>query len=106
MKKNVSEKIGTLLTRLSVVIAVLAMTCTMALAATNTYAENAAAWVLDGLFWLILVIALAGVGMSAVKHNFKAAVGIGIGAGIILYFVKNPNSFTAIGNAIAKIVGF
>lgn len=73
--------------------------------ATNTYAEAGAKWVLDGIFWLVLVAGIFGAGMSAIKRNATAAVGIIIATALICVVCQNPETISNIGSVLKGILG-
>jgi hypothetical protein len=73
--------------------------------AANQYAEAGAKWILDGIFWIVLVVGIFGAGMSAVKRNAIASVGIIIGTAIICVFCQNPEIIVNIGNVLKGILG-
>lgn len=86
-------------------MAIVLMFSIPALASSNTYAENGAKWILDGIFWIVAVGGVFGAGMSAVKRNATGAVGILLGAAIICVFCKNPDILVTIGNNLKGILG-
>lgn len=104
IKKSKSALLGRAMIRVGTMGMVLVTTASVALA-ENVYAQNAATWVLDGAFWLIIVLGVIGIGMAAVKRNASLALGILVGAGIAAYFCKNPNALATIGSNIARIFG-
>lgn len=78
--------------------------CPCAAYATTDYAKNASTWLADQLFWIGvggLCIALA---VLAIKRNFVGAVITVLGGGIILYFIKNPEKISSIGETVAKVI--
>lgn len=76
-----------------------------AMATQNTYAENGAKWILDGIFWVVAVGGIFGAGLSAVKRNATGAIGTLLGAALICVLCKNPDLLTTIGNALKGIIG-
>ena len=73
--------------------------------ASNTYAKNAAMWILDGVFWIVIVFALIGAGGCFMKRNVTGGVIIILLGAIICMFCKNPSLFTEIGNTLKSILG-
>jgi len=82
-----------------------AVLLTMPAAAANTYAENGAKWILDGVFWVVIVLGIFGAGMSIVKRNVTAALGIIIGSALVCVLCSNPEIIVSLGNAIKGILG-
>ncbi|WP_101698700.1 hypothetical protein [Clostridium minihomine] len=77
----------------------------VAFAAENQYAKAGAEWILDGVFWVVLVVGIFGAGMNAVKRNATAAVGILFGAALICVIAKNPTIITGIGTTLKDAFG-
>ena len=102
--KNKKSKENVVCTAICTAAMVLIFSFT-ALASPNTYAENGAKWVLDGIFWIVAVAVIFGAGMSAVKRNATGAVGILLASAIICVFCKNPDLLTTIGNTLKGILG-
>lgn len=73
--------------------------------ATNEYAQKGAAWILDGLFWIIVVAGIVTIARSAVKKDFTGAVVLLIITAILAVLVKNTDILTSIGNNLKTILG-
>jgi hypothetical protein len=99
-KKNVEKIVYT-----CIITTMMILTFSFTALASNTYAENGAKWLLDGVFWIVAVGGIFGAGMSAIKRNATGAVGIILAAAIICVFCKNPDVLTNIGNVLKGILG-
>lgn len=107
MKKG-QKKTSNLLKRVWGGIGVSALTTmflTIPTYASNTYAEAGARWVLDGVFWIVLVVGIGSAGMSAVKRNATAAVGIIIATALVCIVCQNPETISNLGNTLKGILG-
>lgn len=87
------------------IILCVALMSTVCMATSNTYAEKGGTWVLDGIYWLVLVGGVWWGGMSVIKRNITAGVGILIGAAIIMVITKNPSILENLGTAMKNILG-
>ena len=68
------------------------------------YGQNAANWMLDQVFWVILVAVVIVTAMAAVKRNFTGALITVIVGAVVLYFVKNPTKLSDIGDTIMTTI--
>ena len=59
--------------------------------ATNEYAQKGAAWVLDGLFWIIVVAGVVAIARSAVKKDFTGAVVLTLITAVLAVLVRSHN---------------
>lgn len=73
--------------------------------ACASYGQNASKWVLDQLFWVLLVGVIIAVAAMAVKRNFVGALTTSLVGAVVVYFVKNPTKLEEIGTSIMKTVG-
>ena len=74
-------------------------------AATNTYAEAGAKWLLDGVYWIVIVSGLFGVGKSAIQRNLTGAIGIFIATALVAVVCKNPDIMVSLGNVLKGVLG-
>lgn len=72
---------------------------------TNDYAQKGAKWVLDGLFWIIVVAGIVAIARSAVKKDFTGAVVLTLITAVLAVLVKNTEILTTIGNQLKTILG-
>lgn len=87
---------------LAVLLPALAIT---GLAAENAYAKAAGEWVLDGVFWVAIVLGLVGVAMSAIKRNLTAAIITLIATALVCTICKNTSIITSLGTALKDAFG-
>jgi len=73
--------------------------------ADNAYAEAGANWILDGLFWVLVVAMIGGIGMAVIKRNLTGALITLVVGGIVLVIVKDPNIIVNIGTALKGVLG-
>lgn len=73
--------------------------------AANEYAEKGATWVLDGLFWVILVLGISGTVMNGLKRNLTGALICLICTAIGCVFCGNPLVFKTVGASLLGILG-
>lgn len=79
--------------------------CSTCFAEGPNYAEDGARWLLGQLFWVAVVVFVIILIKCAVARNTVACVvTIIVGAGIC-FFIKKPEIFETIGDAIANAVG-
>lgn len=78
---------------------------TACLATGNAYAEKGAAWALDGIYWIVIVLGIWFGGMALVKRNITAGVGIFIGTALVAAISKNPSIIENLGTALKNILG-
>lgn len=74
-------------------------------ASTNTYAEAGARWLLDGVYWILIVSGLFGVGKSVIQRNLTGAIGIFIATALLAVVCKNPEILVSLGNVLKGILG-
>lgn len=74
-------------------------------AAENTYAKAGAEWILDGLFWVVVVCAIAGISFSIIKRNLTGALSTVLGAAIALVIINDPNILKSLGDTLKGILG-
>ena len=72
---------------------------------SNTYAENAAKWILDGLFWVVAIAAVFGIAMSVIKRQLIAAVSIFVASALVLVVINDPTVLTTVGTTLRTILG-
>ena len=81
----------------------LMLSMTMVAYASN-YAENAAKWGLDQLFWIVLAVtAFALVGAIVRKSTSTMIISLVVG-GVVAYFCKNPEKISSIGETIGGAI--
>lgn len=104
-KKNQLEKSkkGTIV--LVVIILMCIFPLVPALAAENEYAKNAGEWLLDGVFWLALVLGIAMAAISFTRKNSIKGVVVLVSAAIICFFCKSPSTLSTIGDKLAEVIG-
>lgn len=107
MNKENLKKASTFLLKTTILLLIFSiMTYVPVLADTkNTYAEKGAKWILDGIFWCVIVAGIFGAGTAAVKRNATAAIGIILGAILVCLFCKNPDLFNTIGTKLKAVLG-
>lgn len=77
----------------------------VALASESTnYGKVAGNWFLDNLFWVGLVALAIALFKCLISRAWVAAVVTGLAGSIILYFMKNPEKLSDIGEKIATTV--
>jgi len=99
-KRNV-KKIGVSAAALSLSSAATVQT----VLATNTYAKNGATWVLDGIFWLAIVLGIFGAAMAGIKRNFAVMLGIVVVTAIVCVLCGAPEILKTLGEEIKNILG-
>jgi hypothetical protein len=72
--------------------------------ASTDYAKNAGTWLSNQIFWIGLIFAILALVGCIMKRNYTGAVITVLGSGIILYFIKNPEKISTIGEGISKII--
>ncbi len=73
--------------------------------ADNEYAEKGATWILDGLFWIVIVAGLWYGGLSVVKRNITGGIVALVGASVVAVICKNPSILENLGTALKNILG-
>lgn len=66
------------------------------------YAENAAKWGFDQLFWVVLIITIVVAAGAWVKHSLSTAIVTILVGGILSYLCKQPETISVIGNALGS----
>jgi len=69
------------------------------------YGENFGKWGLEQCFWVVLFLGLAAAGALIVKKNFVNAGVTVVVVAIVCFLLKNPTKVSALGTAIANILG-
>ena len=105
MKKGLRMKQATMMAATIVNNIVLMCSVVYGSGGGNQYAESAGKWVLEGVFWVILIAVVAGIGTAILKRNLVGALSTLICGGLVLFFVKNPDAIATIGETIAGAIG-
>ena len=83
--------------------------CAFMARSTSIYAadigEKAGNYVLDQVFWIILVALVIIIGLAVVKRNISGVIVTIVIGGIALYLIKNPTALETLGTTIAKTIG-
>ncbi len=74
-------------------------------AATNTYAKNFGEWLLDGLFWAIIIAGIWYAYKYMAQRNIIAGIGIILTTAFFAYLVKNPTVLSNLGSTLKGIIG-
>lgn len=93
------------LLKLASIISVFLIMTSNIVFATNTYAQKGAAWILDGLFWVVIVVAIVLIINFLAKNSISKVVVTVIIASVIAIIIKNPTIFETIGNELKTILG-
>lgn len=71
---------------------------------STNYGKSAGEWILDNLFWVGLVALAIALFKCLISRAWVPAVITGVAGSIILYFMKNPEKLSDIGEKIATTV--
>lgn len=66
--------------------------------------KKAGEWVLDQLFWVGIIALAVALVVCLMKRAWIAAVITGLGGGVILFFIKNAEILSDLGDAIYRAV--
>lgn len=101
MKKTM-EKV---LTGMYAAVVILLSYATPVLATTNEYAKKGATWLLDGIFWIVLVGGIWG-GYKLLKNsNIVQGIIVFASTAIVCVLCKDPLILENAGNTIKGVVG-
>ncbi|SFS08043.1 TcpD family membrane protein [Anaeromicropila populeti] len=94
--------------RAAMLLCMLCMYCvnTAVVAATTAtnYGKNAGEWATEQLFWVgIIAVVIVLVG-CLLKRSYVGSIITVVAGGIILYFIRNPEKISDIGESLWKIV--
>ena len=80
---------------------------TVCFADENKYASNAADWLLDGVFWVAIVVGVWQGGLVSMlfQRNFTKGILILVCAGVTCWLCKDPQAFQRIGNVLKGVIG-
>lgn len=73
-------------------------------AESTNYGKSAGEWILENLFWVGLVALAIALFKCLISRAWVPAVITGVAGSIILYFMKNPEKLSDIGEKIATTV--
>lgn len=73
--------------------------------ATNTYAEAGAKWILDGIFWIVLVAGISVAAKAAISRNMVATVVILLSTGLLCMLCNDPLVLERIGTNLKAVLG-
>ena len=83
--------------------ALLAVPCLAA--GGNEYAQAGANWVLDGVFWVGIVLVVWGVVKYAAARNITGVVTLVVLGAIVLVIIKQPTLLQTLGEKLMGIIG-
>lgn len=73
--------------------------------ADNEYARAGAQWVLDGVYWIALVIIVWQLFQSVAKKNISGAIIMGVLGAIVITLITKPEVLKTLGEKLLAIVG-
>ena len=92
-------------TKVLVMTSIAIVSCCTSVYASNTYAEKAGRWILDGLFWVVVIASIFGIAMAVVKRQLIVAITILVASALVLIIINDPNIILTIGNTLKGIIG-
>lgn len=97
---TIKKRIADILMYLCIQFSFLFTCCSVCFASEN-YAQNGAEWLLKQLFWVALCAVLYVMLKLFIARNFVAGLVTLVVGGIVLFFIKNPETIETIGEAAA-----